>query len=112
MNDKTELYEIELKQKIEGMSDFIVNQLNQYVFPYIFKHDIMLYDKENPIYLEWIKIGNDARKLQEFYEKSDNKEREIEITRKFKEIYERMMNLIGKVEELKKNETNNQNRVL
>ncbi len=82
--------------ELEGVRDAIKIQLNENVLPYIYKHDMMFKDKDNPVYQEYRTINVDSNKLVKLYvnnELSDT-ERNTEIANLISELYRRTKDLI------------------
>ena len=83
---------------LEGIRDFFKTQLDEIVLPYIYKNKLMLIDKDNPIYKEYIGINVDLDSLILINNSElSSQEKKEKINNLLNELYNRMKKLVIEV---------------
>lgn len=84
------------ENEIEGSKNFLKVQLDEMVLPYIYENKLMLFDRNNDVYQEYIKISADSEKLSKIYadETLNPQEKNNQLNELLKELYTRTKKLI------------------
>lgn len=81
--------------ELEGVREFIKVQLDEMVLPYIYENKLMLLDKNNKIYQDYLKLNVDVDKLLEIYN-----EESLSEEQKRSKINDLLVNLYTETKEL------------
>jgi len=82
--------------ELEGVKQFIKTQLDEMVLPYIYENKLMLVDRENKVYQEYLGINVDIEKMFKIYanESISQEEKKEQINNLLMDLYTRTKNLI------------------
>lgn len=93
------------ESELEGVKQFIKTQLDEMVLPYIYEKKLMILDKNNKIYQEYLCINADTAKLFKIFN-------DISLTaeQKKNQINELLINLYSRTKDLIINVSNSENK--
>ena len=96
------------ERSFEGVDTFsfkmmFIENLNEQVYPYIREKKMMLYDRDNPIYQEYLDLFSEAEEIQK-------KAPSAELYKEMSNQYKRYLELVDKVVDAKKNDGPARNR--
>ena len=87
------------ENELNGIKDFIKVQLDEQVLPYIYEKKLILLDRANPIYQEYLDINSNIDILFKIYNEVslNNEQKKEKINGVLKDLYSRTKNLIIEV---------------
>ena len=94
------------ESELEGVKQFIKTQLDEMVLPYIYEKKLMLLDKNNKVYQEYLGINADTDKLLKIFN-------DVSLTseQKKNQINKSLINLYSRTKDLIINVSNDQNKI-
>ncbi len=94
------------ESELEGVRYAIYDQLHEHVLPYLSENNIIIYDRQNPIYKEYLQIKVDVDKLIKIlYDNSlPEFKKYMDIQFKIDILYNRTKELVSLVNEKVNNE--------
>lgn len=98
---------------IEGVKEFFITQLDEFVLPYIYKNKLMFLDNPDSIYQEYLSISVDINNLSIIFSNTeldkDNKNKLINDT--LVALYNRLKKLIIRIDNEKNINEFNANKI-
>ena len=84
------------ESELEGVKQFIKTQLDEMVLPYIYENKLMLVDRENKVYQEYLGINVDIERMFKISadESMSQEEKKEQINNLLMELYTRTKKLI------------------